>query len=54
MEPGKKKRPLYKVEEERKKEFQSLVREILQIINLDNVIENLEFLEEFYHEIMKR
>ena len=40
--------------EERKKEFQSLVREILQIINLDNVIENLEFLEEFYHEIMKR
>ena len=54
MEPGKKKRSLSKVEEERKKEFQSLVREILQIINLDNVIENLEFLEEFYHEIMKR
>ena len=54
IEQGKKKRPLTTVEEERKREFYSLVREILPIIDLDNVIENLEFLEEFYHDLMKR
>ena len=50
---GKKKKILTESEIEVKKDFDSLVREILLNLTIENSIENLEFLEEYYQELMK-
>lgn len=50
---GKKKKILTESEREAKKEFDSLVRELLLNLTIENALENLEFLEEYYQELMK-
>lgn len=50
---GSKKKTLTKSEMEVKKDFDSLVRELLLGLTIENVLENLEFLEEYYQDIMK-
>lgn len=50
---GSKKKTLTKSEMEVKKDFDSLVREVLLGLTIENVLENLEFLEEYYQDIMK-
>lgn len=50
---GKKKKVLTKSEMEAKKDFDSLVREALPSLTIENALENLEFLEEYYQELMK-
>ena len=50
---GKKKKILTKSEMEAKKDFDSLVREVLHSLTIENALENLEFLEEYYQELMK-
>ncbi len=47
-----KKKILTKSEMEAKKDFDSLVREMLNSLTIENVLENLEFLEEYYQELM--
>lgn len=51
---GKKKKILTDAEKEVKKEFDSLVREMLQDIAIESVNETLEFLDEYYQELMVR
>lgn len=50
---GKKKKELTKSEMEVKLDFYSLVRELMLNLSIDNVTENLEFLEEYYQELMQ-
>ena len=50
---GKKKKVLTESEMEAKKDFDSLVREVMLSLTVDNISENLEFLEEYYQELMK-
>lgn len=50
---GKKKKVLTESEKEIKKDFDSLVREVLLSLTVENAIENLEFLEEYYQDLMK-
>lgn len=50
---GKKKKILTESEMEAKKDFDSLVREVLLSLTIENTLENLEFLEEYYQELMK-
>lgn len=50
---GKKKKILTESEMEAKKDFDSLVREVLLSLTIENALENLEFLEEYYQELMK-
>ena len=50
---GKKKKVLTESEMEAKKDFDSLVREVMLSLTIDNISENLEFLEEYYQEVMK-
>ena len=50
---GKKKKILTKSEMEAKKDFDSLVREALLSLTIENALDNLEFLEEYYQELMK-
>ena len=50
---GKKKKILTKSEMEAKKDFDSLVREVLLNLTIENALENLEFLEEYYQELIK-
>lgn len=47
------KKILTESEMEAKKDFDSLVREVLVSLTTENVLENLEFLEEYYQEIME-
>ncbi len=49
---GKKKKILTESEKEAKKDFDSLVREVLLTLTIKNLLENLEFLEEYYQELM--
>lgn len=51
---GKKKKKLTPEENEMKMEFDSLVRELLRELRIDNVEESLEFLEEFFQEMMAK
>ena len=51
--PGKKKKVLTDSEREVKKDFDSLVREVLLNLTVENTAENLEFLEEYYQDVMK-
>lgn len=41
-------------EKEMKEDFDSLVREILLNLTIENAKENLEFLEEYYQELMRK
>lgn len=50
---GKKKKILTQSEMEVKKDFNSLVREVLLNLTIENTLESLEFLEEYYQELMK-
>lgn len=50
--PGKKKKVLTKSEIEVKKDFDSLVRELANDLTISNVTDTLEFLEEYYQELM--
>jgi len=50
---GKKRKNLTDSEKAKKLEFNSLVREILPGLTIDNVAESLEFLEEYYQDLMK-
>lgn len=50
----KKKKILTDAEKEVKKEFDSLVREVLQDIAIESVTDTLNFLDEYYQEIMAR
>ena len=50
---GKKKKILTESEMEAKKDFDSLVREITNTITLENLAENLEFVQEYYQELME-
>lgn len=49
---GKKKKILTEAEKEVKREFDALVREVISTLTLENVQENLDFLEEYYQELM--
>lgn len=49
---GKKKKVLTKSEMEAKKDFDSLVKELMLSLTIENATENLEFLEEYYQELM--
>lgn len=51
---GKKKKVLTDYEKEMKEDFDSLVREILLNLTIENAKENLEFLEEYYQELMRK
>ena len=51
---GKKKKILTDAEKEVKKEFDSLVREVLQDVTIESVMEILDFLNEYYQEVMAR
>ena len=51
-QPGKKKKILTESEMAMKSDFDSLVREILPNLTIDNIIENLEFLKEYYNDLM--
>ena len=51
--PGKKKKVLTDSEREVKKDFDSLVREVLLNLTVENTAENLEFLEEYYQDVLK-
>lgn len=51
---GKKKKKLTPEENEMKMEFDSLVGELLRELRIDNVEESLEFLEEFFQEMMAK
>ncbi len=50
---GKKRKYLTDSEKAKKLEFDSLVRELLPDLTINNVAEDLEFLEEYYQELMK-
>lgn len=50
---GKKKKILTDSEREAKNDFDSLVREVLPNLSIENITENLEFLEEYYQDLMK-
>lgn len=50
---GKKKKILTESEMEAKKDFDSLVRELMPSLTVENARENLEFLEEYYQELMQ-
>lgn len=50
---GKKKKVLTKTEMESKKEFDSVVKELMLSLTPKNVVENLEFIEEYYQDLMK-
>lgn len=49
---GKKKKPLTDSERELKEDFYSLVREVMLSLTIDNVIDSLEFVDEYYQELM--
>ena len=49
---GKKKKVLTESEMNAKMDFYSLVREVMLDLTLENAMENLEFLEEYYQELM--
>lgn len=49
---GKKKKILTDSENAKKEEFYSLVRECMRELSLDNALEHLEFLEEYYQELV--
>lgn len=51
---GIKKKVLTDYEKEMKEDFDSLVREILLNLTIENAKENLEFLEEYYQELMRK
>ena len=51
---GKKKKILTDAEKEVKKDFDSLVREVLQDVTVESAKETLDFLEEYYQEAMGR
>lgn len=50
---GKKKQILTESEREVKEDFYSFVREVLANLTIENALENLEFLEEYYQEVIK-
>lgn len=50
---GKKKQILTESEREVKEDFYSFVREVLANLTIENTLENLEFLEEYYQEVIK-
>lgn len=50
---GKKKKVLTDSEKEEKKDFDSLVRELAHDLTFENVTDNLEFLEDYYQDLMK-
>ena len=50
---GKKKKKLNESEKSVKEDFDSLVRELLLDLNIENILDNLEFLEEYYQEVMR-
>ena len=51
---GIKKKVLTDYEKEMKEDFDSLVREILLNLTIENAKENLEFLGEYYQELMRK
>lgn len=51
---GKNKKLLTQTEMEKKMDFDSLVREVACLLTINNLSENLEFLDEYYYEIMKK
>ena len=51
---GKKKKVLTDSEKRMKEDFDSLVRECLRDLNCDNVLESMDFLEEYYQELMAK
>lgn len=51
---GKKKKFLSSAEKEMKEDFYSFVREVMQTLTIENVQENLDFLEEYYQELMEK
>lgn len=51
---GKKKKVLSSAEAEMKEDFYSLVREVMQTLTIENLQENLDFLEEYYQELMEK
>ena len=51
---GKKKKLLTDAEKEVKEDFYSLVREVLHDITIENVLETMDFLKEYYHEVMTK
>ena len=52
--PGKKKKTLTKLEMEAKNDFYSLVREFMESLTVENLQETLDFLEEYYQELMEQ
>ena len=50
---GKKKQIFTESEREVKEDFYSFVREVLANLTIENALENLEFLEEYYQEVIK-
>ena len=50
---GKKKQILTESEREVKEDFYSFVREVLANLTIENALENLEFFEEYYQEVIK-
>ncbi len=50
---GKKKKFLTEVEMEAKKEFDSLTKEVMINLTIENLEETLDFLEEYYQDLMK-
>ena len=53
-ESGKKKKILTEAERELKEDFDSLVREVVCSLTIENLSENLEFLDEYYSELMSK
>lgn len=51
---GKKKKVLTDSEKAMKEDFDSLVRECLRELDCDNALENMDFLEEYYQELMAK
>ena len=53
-ESSKKKKKLTEAELELKRDFDSLVREVLSSLSIENLRETLDFLEEYYSELMSK